>query len=308
MIEFYLRTVRDEKLQKIEEFREGCWINVESPSEEEMEKISKDFKIDIDWLKSSMDLDEKSRIEEDGEKVLIITRIPYKDENDEISTIPFGIILTRSFIMTISYLPNQIVEDIKIEKFKVATTQRVRFVLKVFERINRNYDKYLDMLSKKAEMIEHQVSISLTNNEIYQLLQIQKTLIYFSSAIVANELVFEKLSSGKIIKMYEEDKEIIDDIVLSNKEIYERIKIMRDVLSNTLDAYASIVSNNLNIVMKFLTSVSIILSVSVLIASFYGMNVSLPLQDHPLAFWYILLASIASFVLLYLFFKKKNWL
>jgi magnesium transporter len=235
-------------------------------------------------------------------------RIPYKDESDEIFTLPFGIILTRSFIMTISYLPNQIVEDIKIEKFKVATTQRVRFVLKVFERINRNYDKYLDMLNKKAEMIEDQVSISLTNNEIYQLLQIQKTLIYFSSAIVANELVFEKLSSGKIIKMYEEDKEIIDDIVLSNKEIYERIRIMRDVLSNTLDAYASIVSNNLNIVMKFLTSVSIILSVSVLIASFYGMNVSLPLQDHPLAFWYILLASIASFVLLYLFFKKKNWL
>jgi magnesium transporter len=255
-----------------------------------------------------MDLDEKSRIEEDGEKVLIITRIPYKDESDEISTLPFGIILTRGFIMTVSYLPNQIVEDIKIEKFKVATTQRVRFVLKVFERINRNYDKYLDMLSKKAEMIEHQVSISLTNNEIYQLLQIQKTLIYFSSAIVANELVFEKLSSGKIIKMYEEDKEIIDDIVLSNKEIYERIRIMRDVLSNTLDAYASIVSNNLNIVMKFLTSVSIILSVSMLIASFYGMNISLPLQDHPLAFWYILLASIASFVLLYLFFKKKNWL
>ena len=308
MIEFYLKTIKDQQLQKINEFKEGCWINVESPQQQDIEKISKDFGIDIEWINSSLDIDEKSRIEEDNGNVLIITRIPYKDEDDEITTMPFGIIVTKSFLMTVSSLPNQIVEDIKIEKFKVATTQRIRFVLKIFERINRNYDKHLDFLRKKSEAIESQVGISLTNNEIYQLLQIQKTLIYFSSAIVANEIVFEKISSGKVFKMYEEDKDIIEDIVLSNREIYEGIKIMRDVLSNTLDAYASIVSNNLNIVMKFLTSVSIILSVTVLIASFYGMNVSLPLQDHPMAFWYILAASVASFLLLYLFFKKKNWL
>ncbi|MEM5801511.1 MAG: magnesium transporter CorA family protein [Candidatus Aenigmatarchaeota archaeon] len=177
--------------------------------------------------------------------------------------------------------------------------------MRIFERINRNFDKYLDYLRKKSEMIENQVSISLSNSEIYQLLQIQKTLIYFSSAIVANEIVFEKINSGKIFKMYEEDKDIIEDIVLSNREIYEGIKIMRDVLSNT---YASIVSNNLNIVMKFLTSVSIILSFSVLIASFYGMNVELPFQNDPNAFWYILITSLASFWFLYMFFKRKNWL
>ncbi len=308
MIEFYFKTVKDERLRRIEGFREGCWINVVSPTQEEIEKLSKDFKIDIDWINSSIDLDEKSRIEEYGGNLLLITRIPFKDENGDILTLPLGIIVTKNFLMTISYLPNQIIEDIKSEKINVATTQRIRFVLKIFERINRNYDKYLDMLSKKAEMIEDQVSVSLTNNEIYQLLQIQKTLIYFSSAIVSNEIVFEKINSGKIFKMYEEDKQIIDDIVLFNKEIYERIKIMRDVLSNTLDAYASVVSNNLNIVMKFLTSVSIILSFSVLIASFYGMNVALPFQNDPLAFWYILLSSALSFVLLYLFFKKKNWL
>ncbi|MEM5777268.1 MAG: CorA family divalent cation transporter [Candidatus Aenigmatarchaeota archaeon] len=132
--------------------------------------------------------------------------------------------------------------------------------------------------------------------------------LYFSSVIVANEIFFEKINSGKIFKMYKEDKDIIEDIVLSNKEIYEGIKIMRGVLSNTLDAYVSIVSNNLNIVMKFLTSVSIILSFSVLIASFYGMNVSLPLQNDSNAFWYIIIASLSSFWLLYMFFKRKNWL
>lgn len=221
---------------------------------------------------------------------------------------PFGIIIAKNFLMKISSASNQIIEDIKNEKFKVNTTQRVRFVLRIFERINRKFDKYLDYIRKKSEMIENQVSISLSNNEIYQLLQIQKTLIYFSSAIVANEIVFEKINSGKIFKMCKEDKDIIEDIVLSNKEIYEGIKIMRDVLSNTLDAYASIVSNNLNIVMKFLTSVSIILSFSVLIASFYGMNVSLPLQNDSNAFWYILIASLSSLWLLYIFFKRKNWL
>ncbi len=308
MIEFYIKTIKDEKLQKIESFREGCWINVVSPEQLEIENISKDLNIEGDWINSSLDIDEKSRIEQDNGNVLIITRIPYIDEDDQITTLPFGIIVTKNFLMTISSLPNQIIEDIKNEKFKVNTTQRVRFVLKIFERINRNYDKILEHLRKKSENIEIQVSQSLSNNEIYQLLQIQKTLIYFSSATVGNEIVFEKISSGKIFKMFEEDKDIIEDIVLSNREIYEGIKIMRDVLSNTLDAYASIVSNNLNIVMKFLTSFSIILSFSVLIASFYGMNVSLPLQDHPYAFWFILLTSALSFILFYIFFKKKNWI
>ncbi|MCS7134998.1 MAG: magnesium transporter CorA family protein, partial [Candidatus Aenigmarchaeota archaeon] len=200
-----------------------------------------------------------------------------KDEENEITTLPMGIIMTGNYIMTISFLKNQIIEDIKNAKFKVNTTQRLRFVLKIFERTNRNFEKYLEYLRKRAEVIEEQVSLSLTNNEIYQLLQIQKTLIYFSSALVANEIVFEKINSGKIFKMYEEDKDLIEDIVLSNREIYESIKIMRDVLSNTLDAYASIVSNNLNIVMKFLTSMSIILSFPILLASLYGMNVQLPL-------------------------------
>ncbi|MBU5687845.1 MAG: magnesium transporter CorA family protein [Candidatus Aenigmarchaeota archaeon] len=308
MIEFYIKTVKDERLQKIDSFREGCWINVESPEKEEIDKLSKDFEIDITWINDSLDIDSKSRIEQDNGNVLIITRIPYKDEDDEITTMPFGIIISKNFLMTISLTQNQIIEDIKNEKFKVNTTQRIRFVLRIFERINRNFDKYLDYLRKKSEMIENQVSISLSNSEIYQLLQIQKTLIYFSSAIVANEIVFEKINSGKIFKMYEEDKDIIEDIVLSNREIYEGIKIMRDVLSNTLDAYASIVSNNLNIVMKFLTSVSIILSFSVLIASFYGMNVELPFQNDPNAFWYILITSLASFWFLYMFFKRKNWL
>ncbi|MEM5777065.1 MAG: magnesium transporter CorA family protein [Candidatus Aenigmatarchaeota archaeon] len=308
MIEFYIKTVKDERLQKIDSFRDGCWINVEFPEKEEIQKISKDFQIDANWINDSLDIDSKSRIEQDNGNVLIITRIPYKDENEEITTLPFGLIITKNFLMTISSTSNLIIEDIKNEKFKVNTTQRIRFVLMIFQRINRNFDKFLDYLRKKSEMIEKQVSISLSNNEIYQLLQIQKTLIYFSSAIVANEIVFEKINSGKIFKMYEEDKDIIEDIVLSNREIYEGIKIMRDVLSNTLDAYASIVSNNLNIVMKFLTSVSIILSFSVLIASFYGMNVELPFQNNPNAFWYILIASMFSFLFLYAFFKKKNWL
>ncbi|MCX8179415.1 MAG: magnesium transporter CorA family protein [Candidatus Aenigmarchaeota archaeon] len=308
MIEFYIKTVKDDSLKKIESFRDGCWINVEEPTQEEIEKISRDFNIDVTWINDILDIDSKSRIEKHRDNVFLLIRIPYKDEENEITTLPMGIIMTGNYIMTISFLKNQIIEDIKNAKFKVNTTQRLRFVLKIFERTNRNFDKYLEYLRKRAEVIEEQVSLSLTNNEIYQLLQIQKTLIYFSSALVANEIVFEKINSGKIFKMYEEDKDLIEDIVLSNREIYESIKIMRDVLSNTLDAYASIVSNNLNIVMKFLTSMSIILSFPILLASLYGMNVQLPLQENPNAFWFIILLIIIIFWLLYIFFKRKNWL
>lgn len=306
-MEFYMKTVKDTELKKIEKFREGCWINVENITEEEIEKIKSEFEIDNEWIQGCIDVNEKPRVEKKGDNVLIITRIPFIDDDGDITTSPFGIIITKNFIMTISSFSNTLIEDIKKEK-NIATTQRVRFVLKTFEKINLDFSKYLHLVRNKYETIEDQVAKSLTNDEINVLLKIQKTLIYFSSAIVGNEIVFEKINSGKIFKMYEEDKDIIEDIMLSNKEIYETIKILRDVLSNTLDAYASIVSNNLNIVMKFLTSMSIILSFSVLIASFYGMNVSLPFQQDPLAFLYIVLFSILSFIVLYIFFKRKNWL
>ncbi|MCX8178241.1 MAG: magnesium transporter CorA family protein [Candidatus Aenigmarchaeota archaeon] len=307
MIEFYIKTIKDQNLQKITEFKPGCWINLEAPEKNEIEEISKDLKIDEEWINSCLDIDEKSRVETENGNVLLITRIPYKDE-DEITTLPFGIIITKDCLLTVSSLDNLVLQDIKNEKIKVYTTQRVRFVLKIFERVNRHYDKFLTELRRKSEMIEDMLTTSLSNKEIENLLKIQKTLIYFSSAVVANEIVFEKVNSGKILKLYEEDKDITDEIVLSNREIYEAIKIMRDVLSNTLDAYASIISNNLNIVMKFLASVSIILTFPVMIASYYGMNVGLPFQNEPYAFGLILLMSLIAVIGVFVLFKKKNWL
>lgn len=300
--------IKDDVLNRIDEVRNGCWINLENPDKNEIEEISEKFKIQKDWLNSSIDIDEKSRIEMENGDILIIIRVPYKNGDNEITTIPVGIIVTRDMILTISTNSNFIVEDIKNGKVKIFTTQRARFILKFFERTNYYYDKFINELEKKSEHIESMLTYSLSNKEIYELLVIQKALIYFSSAIVSNEIVFEKIRGGKILKLYENDMDLIDDIILSNKEIYEGIKILRDVLSNTLDAYASIVSNNLNIVMKFLTSISIILTLPMLIASLYGMNVSLPFGNRPDAFMLILLISFFVSTLIFLFFKRQHWI
>lgn len=307
MKEIYIKTIKDDILRKTNEMKSGCWINLENPDKNEIEEIAEKLKIQEDWINSSIDIDEKSRIEAENGDILIIVRVPYKNGDGEITTMPVGIIVTTDTLLTVSLSSNFVIEDIKNGKVKIYTTQRARFILKFFERTNYYYDKFIQELEMTSEHIESMLTYSLSNKEIYKLLVIQKALIYFSSAIVSNEIVFEKIRAGKILKLYENDMDLIDDIILSNKEIYEGIKILRDVLSNTLDAYASIISNNLNIVMKFLTSISIILSVPVLIASIYGMNVALPFGNRPDAFMLILLFSFVVSTLIFLFFKRQHW-
>jgi len=308
MIEIFMRTVRDENLIRVNNIQEGCWINIENPTNFEINEMSERLNIQKDWFNSCIDLDEKSRVEQDNDEILIIVRVPFIDKDGDVITMPVGIISTRKVILTVSTHSNFVTEDMKSGKIKFYTTQKTRFFLKFFERMNYYYDKMIDELERKAENIEKLLQKSQSNREILELLNLQKVLIYFSSAIIANQTVFDKISTGKVLKLYEEDKGLVDDIILTNKEVSESIRILRDVLSNTLDAYASIISNNLNIVMKFLTSVSIIISIPAFIAALYGMNVKLPFSENIYAFYLVLLASFFVSILLYLLFKKRNWI
>jgi magnesium transporter len=308
MRQIAVRKINENTLTFLEEICEGCWVNLETPSSNELKEISEKLDIKEDWLNSCIDFDEKSRIECEDGNVLIIVRIPFENESHEMITIPIGIITTKKAIVTVSVYSNSIINDFKECKLKFSTLQKSRFILMLLERINYYFEKYITALEKRSEEIEDSLIYSLSNKEVHDLLIIQKALIYFSSAIVSNETLLEKINTGKVIELLEEDKELIEDILLSNKEIYEDVKILRDVLSNTLDAYASIISNNLNIVMKFLTSVGIILSLPVFIASLYGMNVNLPFADSPYTFFGILLISIFISIIAFIFFRKKKWL
>jgi magnesium transporter len=191
---------------------------------------------------------------------------------------------------------------------KFYTTKRTRFLIQILSRTNLYFIKYLDKIDNEITKAETGLRRLLKNEEVVRLFELQKILTYFQTAILANGNVLEYIVKGRIVKLYEEDEDLVEDIIIENKQALSMTVTYSKILSNTLDAYASIVSNNLNVVMKLLTSLTIILSIPTIIASFYGMNVGLPFQESPLAFFYTLLISLFISAVIAMIFLKKDWL
>jgi len=310
MITIKIKTIKDKELRELEEPAAGCWIDVIKPTKEERRFLIEKLKIPLDFIASSLDEDERPRVEKQIGNLLVIIRVPHKRRKNgelEVVTLPLGIIITSKYFITISLDMTEVIRDFHDEKVTFYTTQKTRFLLQILRRTNRYYAKYLDEIEKKIREVEVYVSQSLKNEEIMQLLNFQKTLIYFNGSILGNEKVFERIASGKILTLYKQDEELLEDIVIDNKELVENVRVFSEILSNTLDAYASIVSNNLNIVMKFLTSFTIILSIPTIISSIYGMNIRLPFQYHPQAFAIVSFLTIFIMFAFTILFWKKRW-
>ncbi|MEM3374173.1 MAG: magnesium transporter CorA family protein [Candidatus Woesearchaeota archaeon] len=307
MLTIYRKSQSDKELITLEKSETGSWISLINPNDEEISKISQEQNVPEDFLKSVNDPDEKPRIETENGNVLIIIKIPHLRENF-IETLSFGIIVAEKNIITVCSTDNIIINDILSNKIKnFYTTKKTRFCLQILARANRNYQKYLDDIEKNIEKIESEIMKSFKNEEIIKLLGIQKSLVYINTAILSNEKVLEKIMTGKLLKMYDEDEDLLEDIIADNKQAIDMVNIFSNILSNTMDAYASIISNNLNIVMKFLTSVTIILAIPSIVTSFYGMNVELPFQDSHIAFVYVILISSGLAMLASYFFFKKGY-
>ena len=307
MIEIYRRNRSDESLEKIKRVETGAWINLVSPTEDELSEISEKTGADKDLLKASLDWDEKPRTEIDGKNRLIIARVPYT-EKDVMYTLPLGIMITEKHIITVSNTENIVISDFIENRVKTFyTTKKTRFCLQILARTNRNYQKFLNEIEKKIDELEKSIMKSFKNEEIIQLLALQKSLVYINTAVVSNEKVLERITGGKIIKLYEEDEELLEDIVIDNKQSIDMVNIYINILSNTMDASASLISYNLNIVMKFLASVTIILAIPTIVSSFYGMNVELPFEHVPHAFLIVFFMCSALMGLAIYIFNKRNY-
>lgn len=312
MMKIYIKRIGDRKLNEIKEFENGCWVNLINPTVDEIKNIKMKMKIPSSFLTSPLDEDERPRIEKSRDKVLIIIRIPYArpiKDGLEVITIPLGVIILKNCIITVCKADNEIIKEFREEKIRpFYTTQKGRFLLYILRRTIYHYNKYLEMIEKKIRETESSIAKSLKNEEIMKLLMFQKTLVYFNGAIIANDKVFKRIIGGNVIKLHEKDKDLLEELILDNGEIMETVKMFNEIMSNTMDAYTSIVSNNLNIIMKVLTSLMIVFSVPLILPSFFGMNLSLPLQDDPNAFWMVVTASILTVIAMILLFKKMNWI
>lgn len=275
-------------------FDEGVWVNLVNPSEEEIENVRSALNVEIDFLRAALDEEERARIESDNGQTLIIVDIPIVEKEGKMNvytTIPLAIILIKHFIITVCLKEDTLLKDFMINKVKTFLTHyKTRFVLQILYKNATRYLQFLKHIDKTSIRIEQDLHKSMKNKELIQMLKLEKSLVYFSTALKSNEVVLEKLMKYEYIKNYPEDTELLEDVIIENKQAIEMANIYSNILTGTMDAFASIISNNLNIVMKFLTSVTIVMAIPTMISSFFGMNVNLPLSG-KFSFWII--AAIA---------------
>ena len=311
MLKMYHTDMQTNRTEETTKYKKGNWINMVAPTEEEIQEVCANIGIQENFIRYALDFEEKARIdtEEDDQTILFIVDVPIVEiekSNEEYSTMPLGIIFVRDdYFVTVSIKKNKIIES--LEKMKdVITYKKSRFLLQIFYKNASEYLHYLKRINKETEIAENVLKSSLKNRELLKMLSLEKSLVYFTTSLKSNEVVMEKTLRGKIIKLYEEDEDILEDAIIENKQAIEMAKIYNDILNGTMDAYASIISNNLNGVMKFLTSITIILAIPTMIASYWGMNVPVPLQNHPLGFVIVVTFSILLGVIAMWWLKKKN--
>jgi len=307
-----IRTQDDKKLSQSSEIVKDCWVDARNVTREDLAKLEKDFGIQPELIADIMDQDEQARIEKEDEYTAIIVRLPVFDQNSEVtySAVPVGIILFGDKIVTICQRSSDVLDDLtghRIRDFSVKN--KSAFVLNLMGRAALSYLRALKELNKKTAIIERELQESVKNNELVQLLSVQKSLVYFTTSLKTNELLLEKLQKSPFIHFKEDEQELLEDVLTDNKQAIEMANIYSSILTGTMDAFASVISNNLNRVMRRLTIVSIVLMIPTLISSFFGMNVDLPFQNLPLAFLGIfsgsLLASVIGALLLSERRKKK---
>lgn len=300
---------------KTEQYQKGNWIDMIAPTEQEIKDVCQNINIKEDFIRYALDFEEKARIdiEDDDNTMLFIIDIPIREkEGDSLiyTTMPIGIIFVRDdYIITVSIRKNDIIQGLSADKMKnIITYKKSRFLLQILYSNSSSYLNLLKQINKETEIAENVLKNSMKNKELLKLLNSEKSLVYFTTSLKSNELVMEKIMRGKIIKLYEEDEDILEDAIIENKQAIEMANIYRDILNGTMDAYASIISNNLNGVMKFLTSITIILAIPTMVASYWGMNVPVPMQNNIWSFIIIIIFSIIIAGIAAIWLNKKNML
>ncbi len=312
MLEFYKNQELD--LHPIDEIVPNCWINAINPTQTEIEKIAA-LGIPQDFVTYPLDVDERPRIEEEDDgTIMIVVRIPTSHPQDDpdipYGTIPMGIILADKYIVTVCSQPTSILEYFSSGKIaKLSTTKRYRFTLRLLMAVTTRFLDALRDINKLTDKLEDMLSSTMKNDVLIKLFKCQKSYVYFSQGLKQNELVLVKISRLAGFKKFEEDEDLLQDVITENTQAIDMTSISSDILSGMMDAFASVISNNLNVVMKLLASVTIILELPNIITGFMGMNVLFPdaVSSNPAVPFIVLgVMLVVTFVAIYIFIKK-DW-
>ena len=307
MLTIYKTT--EQGLEQLDTMANGTWVKAVDPTPEEIQQLVT-WGIDADYINYSLDLDEMPRMERDEDYTFILIRIPHRQPESDIPyiTIPLGIMIKGNTIVTICRYDKDMFKVLANGKYRLLKTgKRYRFALYIFLETATRYLTHLREINRMTEAIEDQLQKSTRNREVLELLKYQKSLTYFATALRSNEVMMERVQRTQIFNYYEDDQDLLEDVLTENQQAIQMTNINTEILSSMMDAFASIISNNLNGVMKALAAITIIINVPAVVAAFYGMNVTLPGEGHPLAFLMVLgisftLTAIATFI-----FYKRDW-
>lgn len=301
----------DNGLEVTGRYESGAWVNVVNPSPVEIAELVTRFTIPSDFLTDPLDVDERARIEREEGNTLILLRTPRREATEAdipFTTLPIGIILTQGLVITISLTEVDVVAEFlngKVRNF--STGNSTRFVLLLFLRTSLLFLRYLKEINRMTTAIENDLHRALRNVQLIRLLNMEKSLVFFITSLRSNALMLEKFNTSGCLRMNEDDRDIFEEVVIENKQAIEMANIYTSILSGMMDAFASIISNNLNVVIKLLTTVTIILMIPTLVASIYGMNVELPFQHSQFAFLIVIAFSIMVSILGIAVFWRKEF-
>lgn len=306
------RTI-DGHIHQLNEASEGCWVVLANPTATEILETANKYHIDQDDLRAPLDEEERSRIEVEDNYTLILVDIPVieeRNEKDWFGTVPLGIIISEDMIFTVCLEETPVLDafmDGRVRNF--FTYKKTRFILQILYRNASMYLHYLRILDKKSEVMEKKLHGSPKNQEIIELLEMQKSLVYFTTSLRVNEVVLEKLLKVESIKKYPEDTDLLEDVITENKQAIEMAHVYTGILNSMMDTFSSVISNNVNGVMKFLTTITIVMAIPTMVFSAYGMNLNLsgiPFSGSHDGFLIVILISLVLSLVVALICSKKD--
>ena len=302
----------DHKTVAVSRPENGTWVNIVPPlKQEEFSELSVSLDIPLDFLTDSLDIDERSRFEEEDNVKLVVIKTPTENNSFNESdayyiTIPICIILTHNQIVTVNSFDNGAIKKFLGTLQNRSTDKKNMMVLKIFEKIIQAYMEFLKEINVRRNVLEQKLYAANRNEQLLQLMRIQKSLVYFVTALRSNEMLLMKIERTNFLGLNEEEKEILQDLIVDNSQALEMANIYTNILSSTLDAFASIIANNQNEVLKRLSVITIVLTFPVLVASIYGMNVPIPYSKSPYAFYIpVSLSLLISLIIGWFFLRKK---
>lgn len=295
-------------IRRIENFQPDCWINCIAPTESEIEYLIKKFKIEPEFLKSALDEEESSNIDKDDNATILIIDTPivsYDNKNFIYSTVPLSFIFATDAIITITVSPNTVVEEFSNGVFKkTESNSKTTFALQVISRVVTKYLRFLKQIDKLSSRIEKKLRQSMNNQDLVQLLEIKKSLVYLSSSLKAVDITLQKVARGKVINLSENDVEVLDDVRVEFRQAIDMSEVYLDITSSTMEAFSTILTNNLNDAMKILTSFTLLMAIPAAVGGFYGVNTpNFPTMEY----WQSpIIVTIVGVLIAWWILKKKN--